>query len=392
LVFFGFLSKARRFFIHDFQAIEANMFMVKPTVLFFFLFLFLSREAWSWGFFAHQRINRLAVFCLPEPMAGFFKRNIVYLTENAVNPDRRRGVVKGEAPKHFIDIDVYGDSALWKMPRRWQDAVAKYTEDTLLEYGIVPWEVNKMKYQLQQAFEKKDARAILRIASDLGHYIADSNVPLHTTQNYNGQMTNQKGIHGFWEGRLPELFSDKYDYFVGQAAYERQILTRSWSGVIAAHSALDSVLVFERDLNQRWPADKKYSFELRGNVTTQVYSREYSKAYHQMLGQQVERRMRASIRQIADFWYTAWVDAGQPNLEDLIDFRFSEEDLRLMEEERKSWQLKTIQVRPEESASITTEELLYGTCCNHDHSDKDAHSTQGKIPDPFFGSPLQHGH
>jgi len=345
--------------------------MNKRFAIFILIVLFMmpNSKTLAWGFYAHQRINRLAVFCLPEPMAAFFKRNIVYLTENAVNPDKRRNAVKGEAPKHFIDIDVYGDSALWKMPRRWTDAVAKYTEDTLQEYGIVPWEVNRMKYSLQKAFEKKDAKGILRVASDLGHYIADSNVPLHTTQNYNGQMTGQKGIHGFWESRLPELFSEKYDFFVGQAEYEKNVLNRSWSAIINAHSALDSVLKFEKELDARWPEDKKYGFEQRGAVTTQVYSREYSKAYSKMLGNQVERRMRASIKQVADFWYTAWVDAGQPNLEALLDFKLSVEELKEMEEEQKLWQKKTIQTRTEESASISVEELLFGSCCNHkDHS------------------------
>ena len=371
MVFFRFLSKTLFFnFIPVFRSLFFRGNMKRHLVLpFAFLLTLISVcDTFAWGFFAHQRINRLAVFCLPEPMSAFFKRNIVYLTENAVNPDRRRNAVKGEAPKHFIDIDVYGDSALWKMPRRWQDAVAKYTEDTLQEYGIVPWEVNRMKYSLQKAFERKDAKGILRIASDLGHYIADSNVPLHTTENYNGQMTGQKGIHGFWESRLPELFSDKYDYFVGQADYEKHVQQRAWNSIIAAHSALDSVLGFEKKLNAEWPEDKKYSFEQRGNVTTQVYSREYSKAYDKMLGNQVERRMRASIKQVADFWYTAWVDAGQPNLDELLDFKLSEEDLKEQEEERKLWQQKTINVRTEESAMITIDEILFGSCCNHkDH-------------------------
>ena len=325
-----------------------------------------GNEAMGWGFFAHQRINRLAVFCLPKSMQGFFKYHIVYLTENAVNPDRRRGSVKDEAPKHFIDIDVYGDSALWKMPRRWPDAVAKYTEDTLQAYGIVPWHVNKMKYDLQRAFESKNPRKILAIASDLGHYIADSNVPLHTTQNYNGQMTGQKGIHGFWESRLPELFSAEYDFFVGKAEYEGHVLNRSWNGVIQAHLALDSVLGFEKQLTLRFPDDKKYGFEQRGNVTTQVYSREFSKAYSDMLAGQVERRMRASVKEVADLWYTAWVDAGQPDLDALMDFKFSEEDLKEMEEERKQWQKKAIEVRTEETSMVPLEELLYGSCCSHD--------------------------
>lgn len=351
--------------------------MKKNCLLFLFLFFFQAFEnhVFAWGFFAHQRINRLAVFCLPEQMQAFFKRNIVYLTENAVNPDRRRGSVKDEAPKHYIDIDVYGDSALWKMPRRWKDAVAKYTEDTLQEYGIVPWQVNNMKYNLQKAFESKNPRKILATAADFGHYIADSNVPLHTTQNYNGQMTNQKGIHGFWESRIPELYSDKYDFFVGQAEYEDNVLNRSWRGVIEAHSALDSVLRFEKELNDRWPEDKKYGFEARNNVTTQVYSREYTKAYTTMLGDQVERRMRASIKEVADMWYTAWVDAGQPDLSALLDYKPTEAELKEMEEERKEWQKKAVNVRTEgETTMISLEEQLYGSCCNHGEGKSECHS------------------
>ena len=66
----------------------------------------------SWGFFAHQKINRLAVFILPSQMIGFYKKNIQYLTEASVNPDRRRYAVADEAAKHYIDLDDYGDSAV----------------------------------------------------------------------------------------------------------------------------------------------------------------------------------------------------------------------------------------------------------------------------------------
>ena len=160
----------------------------------------------TWGFFAHQKINRLAVFTLPPELIGFYKQNIQYLTRKSVSPDMRRYVNKAEAPRHYIDIDVYGDSAIYKMPRRWRDAVEKYTEDTLKRYGIVPYHIHRVSRGLINAFKNKDADRILRLSADIGHYIADANVPLHTTQNYNGQLTGQYGIHGFWESRLPELF------------------------------------------------------------------------------------------------------------------------------------------------------------------------------------------
>ncbi|WP_299826250.1 zinc dependent phospholipase C family protein [uncultured Pontibacter sp.] len=301
------------------------------------LLLLVPLQGSSWGFYAHQRINRLAVFALPPEMVGFYKKHIRYITENAVNPDKRRYAVANEAPRHYIDLDVYGDSALYKMPRYWQQAVERYTEDTLQAYGIVPWHINFMKYQLTQAFKERNVDKILRLSTELGHYIADACVPLHTTQNYNGQFTGQRGIHGFWESRLPELFSDNYDFFVGQAQYLEQPQLKAWDIVASAHLALDSVLYFERQLTQEFDEEKKYSFELRNNLTTRVYSRAFSQAYSKRLNGQVERQMRLAIKMTASFWYTAWVDAGQPSLGTLTT-ALSLDELHRLEMEKKAYE------------------------------------------------------
>lgn len=306
-------------------------------VILFLLVLLLPLHGYSWGFYAHQRINRLAVFALPPEMVGFYKKHIRYITENAVNPDKRRYAVEGEAPRHYIDLDEYGDSALYKLPRYWQPAVAQFSEDTLMAYGIVPWHINFMKYQLTQAFKERNLDKILRVSADLGHYIADACVPLHTTSNYNGQLTGQRGIHAFWESRLPELFSDNYDFFVGPALYIEQPQLRAWDLVASANTALDSVLHFERQLTIDFDEEKKYGFELRNNLTTRVYSREFSEAYSKKLNGQVERQMRLAIQAVASYWYTAWVDAGQPNLGTLAT-SLTPDELHRLEMEKKEYE------------------------------------------------------
>ncbi|MEQ9423037.1 MAG: zinc dependent phospholipase C family protein [Cyclobacteriaceae bacterium] len=323
--------------------------MRKVCLLLTVFLLLQSFESVSWGFFAHKLINRHAVFSLPPEMIGFFKKHIDYVTENAVNPDRRRYAVEGEAPRHYIDIDHYGDSAIYKMPRYWFDAVEKYTEDSLQAYGIVPWHVNFMKFQLTEAFKEKDVPRILRLAADMGHYIADSNVPLHTTENYNGQLTGQHGIHGFWESRLPELFANQYDFFIGQAEYIEKPQLMAWQSVTKAHLALDTVLTFEKRLTSKFPKDKKYSFEERGASFVQVYSTDFSRQYHNKLDGMVERRMKASIKMVADFWFTCWVDAGQPDLSE-IGVLTAEEEQNL-EQEQKSWINRIFQGRDHESGN-----------------------------------------
>lgn len=289
----------------------------------------------AWGFFGHKRINRIAVFTLPREMFGFYKEHIEYITEHAVDPDKRRYAMEGEAPRHYIDIDHFvpeGEDPFKAMPRDWDEAVEKYTEDTLQAYGIVPWYIPIMKQKLTWAFKEKNIDLILKYSADLGHYVGDAHVPLHTTENYNGKMTGQRGIHGFWESRLPEINADNYNFFVGKAEYKSDILDAAWNAVEHSHYALDSVFRFEKELTEEFPEDKKYSFEQRGATTMRVYSYEFSQAYHEKLNGMVERRMRQSIISVGSMWYTAWVDAGQPDLNELSRKKPSEELIEAQKE------------------------------------------------------------
>jgi len=293
---------------------------VKKPVLFLLIclpLLFFCHPGRAWGFFGHRLLNRLAVFTLPPGMIGFYKANIEYLTANATRPDSRRMVVPGEAPKHFLDVDRYGDSAAYKLPRTYADAVARYGEDSLLRHGIVPWNVVRMKNQLTAAFKAKDTDRILSLSADLGHYLADACVPLHTTRNYNGQLTGQRGIHGLWESRLPELLSADYDLFSGKAQYIERPTDAIWAAVIRSHAAVDSVLLFEKQLTAQVSDDQKFGYEQRGSQTVRTYSREFSKAYHARLNGQVERQLRYAAALIGNFWYTCWVDGGSPDLRQL---------------------------------------------------------------------------
>ena len=286
---------------------------------------------YCWGFYGHKSINRLAVFTLPTELMVFYKDHLEFISEHAVDPDMRRYVVKEESPRHYIDIDHYGEDPFKLVPRKWEDAVEKLSEDILQAYGIVPWHVKRMYVRLIYAFKEKDIPYILKTSADIGHYIADAHVPLHTTENYNGQLTNQKGIHGFWESRLPELYAEDYDYFVGKAEIVKDPLVTIWTALENSHNAVDSALEFEAALNQSFPSDRKYAFEERGRSTVKVYSRDYSAEYHIMLDDMVQSRMRASIITIGSFWYSAWVEAGQPDLEGKVD----PEDWEEIEEEKK---------------------------------------------------------
>ncbi|MCF8451626.1 MAG: zinc dependent phospholipase C family protein [Pedobacter sp.] len=298
--------------------------MKKPILILLCLMVWISCT--SWGFFAHQNINRMAVFILPGNMIRFYKNNIIYIKEHAVDADKRRYSDTAEAPRHFIDADRYGKDPFDSIPEKWADAELKFTSERLIENGIVPWQIERTYYSLVKAFRERDSIRILRLSADLGHYVSDAHVPLHTTENYNGQLSGQTGIHGFWESRLPELFSTEYDFITGPAKYLENPLKEAWKIIRNSHSFLDSTLLIEARLNKSTASDLKFSFSERKDKVERQYSKEYARAYHTALKGMVEDQMRASVLMTGSFWFSAWVDAGQPQLKNFQDKKLSEEE------------------------------------------------------------------
>lgn len=372
----------------------------------FFLSAFSSIT--NWGFFAHRRINRLAVFTLPIELIPFYKKHIDYLTENAVGPDKRRYAVATEGIRHYIDLDIWGIPPFKSLPRNMVEASRSYTEilvlneqkdsiklfgqqmelktdgslvlkgdnyqqffgldslfidqedyedffydkiynplyekewsvdcsvlqnyfdrydfvlpcdkaiaiDTFVEHGVLPYNLIRLQNNLTRAMIAMDSDLILRLSADMGHYIGDAHVPLHTTSNYNGYRTNQIGIHAFWETRLPELFADEqFDYFVGQANYIDNPKKYYWDIVLNSHSLVMDVLSIEKELSKSYPKDQQNCFVERGTGDIQnIPCEAYAQKYHLLLEGQVEQQMRAAIKAVGDAWYTAWINAGQPDL------------------------------------------------------------------------------
>ncbi|MBP7184613.1 MAG: hypothetical protein KBA06_03815 [Saprospiraceae bacterium] len=365
----------------------------------------------EWGFFGHRRINRLAVFTLPPEMIGFYKSNIEFITEHAVDPDKRRYASKFEGSRHYLDLDRYGKTPYADLPRKWNEALLKYTDlyiitsasdtllvfnkdnvkenfqsyicqgkgvkklfgqdsifidkkayqtffnenfvkkyydedfeipieafnevlkksnigelvadrvfvhDNLTEHGVLPYNLLEQQRRLTNAFKEKNAYKILRISAEIGHYIGDAHVPLHTSQNYNGQLTKQDGIHGFWESRIPELFADdNYDFFVGKCNYIEDYDNYFWNVVLTSNTYVPEVLRIEKELSMTFPQDQQYCYDERLGQTVRTQCKDYAAAYSERLQGSVEKRMRDAILSVGSVWYSCWVDAGQPDLNDL---------------------------------------------------------------------------
>ena len=297
----------------------------------------------SWGALVHKTVHQLAIYQLPAEMRSFFYTHADYLIKNATRPDVRRNSDSAEASKHFIDFEIYGKNAAYEMPFSWKAAKSKYNEDTLNKYGYVPYVIIDMQQKLTNAFKKGMKDSILFYAADLGHYIGDAHVPLHTTENYDGQLSNQKGIHSLWESMVPEIELEQFNlYTPHKAQYIANKEEAVWSVLRKSHALVKDVFEKEIEVTKAIGQDKKYRTQIRRGKEVKYYTSEFAKAYYQSLKNSINEQLLSSSQMISDFWYTAWVDAGKPNLEKLFNESLSAEQQNKIDAEMHSFKSNSL--------------------------------------------------
>jgi hypothetical protein len=273
-------------------------------ILFVVIMLAVPSGLWGWGFFAHKWIHREAIKLLPPSLRGFYESAADSIIEKSIEPDTRRRRVKNEEFHHYIDIDHYGRYPFVEMPRDYQAAVQKYSADTLLSYGDAPWHIAQVMDSLIVAMRQGRAKAIIQFSADLGHYVADLHMPLHSSENYDGQRSGNNGIH---------------------SRFEWQMIERHQNRIHLASGAVDSIAnptdaAFEIILNSYIWADNLLRADTQARDPQRVYQKreDFDDAYYEKLftltGAMAEQRMSAAAKAVASYWYTAWLRAGRPQL------------------------------------------------------------------------------
>jgi len=310
-----------------------------------FLILLVSGSislAFAWGQWGHKHISRGAVFALPDSMRTFFYNHIDYITEAAVVPDLRRVVIndKNEAPRHFLDVEDF-KIPLNEFPKTTKEAYQKYDSSFLNKTGYLPWYIQNLTEKLTNAFKKKNKSEILFIAADLSHYIGDASQPLHTTSNYDGQLTHQKGVHALFESNLPQAFAGSYDFRTPPAKYIRDIPAETWKLIDESHSLVDIILQKEKEVRSQFTAENMYKKDSNGKTVmfynSPVFSDEYARAFNTALGGIIQKQLQLGIYEVACFWYTAWINAGSPDLNSLDDPHLTKQNKKNYKKELKAW-------------------------------------------------------
>ncbi len=259
--------------------------------------LLLSPErAHPWGGRVHNWVNRQAFRHLPEEMAGF-QRWAGIITAYASEADRRKATDPLEGPRHYIDIDVYPEFHQGRLCRDLDSLKADYG-DQLDVYGngVLPWTVAGVIETLSTAMaDGRWPEAILR-AADLGHYIADGHQPLHVTENYDGQLTGNDGVHLRYEIHMVNRHLDQLPSDSAAVSPVSDPVNYFWETIPGSWIYVDSIMA----------ADHRARKQAAG------FDEQYYRIMWERTGRFTIDRLCQAARVLASLWQTAWVNAGRP--------------------------------------------------------------------------------
>ena len=304
----------------------------------------LAPEARAWGRAGHRVITQVAVYELPAAMQAFYFRHLAALVAQSNAADDRRATDHDEGPRHFIMLDHYAQvNPLLKIPHRYDDAVDKFSADTLARYGTLPWVVLEAKDKLAAAFTARDTAAILQLSADLSHYAADAYAPLHTTVNYDGQLSNQLGIQQLYETQLPERYGETFKYFGPDARQPKDALAFVWQALQVSYGFVNATFDLETKVSQGFKTQPKYAYAHHYGRTQRYYTPAFVAAYEEAAGNQVAYLLQQAAPAVASLWLAAWQQAGHPDLGTLMaPTKLTADEKTTLETQLKSWKANTL--------------------------------------------------
>lgn len=258
----------------------------------------------AWGFNGHRFITERAIDVLPPELRPFFQANRAQVVEHSIDPDtyRTMGFVE-EPPRHFLDMDAYGPFPFSNLPRDMKEAIAVRGQDFVTKNGTVPWRTEELYGLLRNAFKELGTVGYARdnvklFSSVIAHYVGDSHQPLHAAVNYDGQVTNQQGIHSRFETELFDRYRDRLRIAPAPAAQIPNLRDFMFTTLTDSFSQVDAILAADREA-------------IKGRT---LYDDGYFAVMFERTGPIMEKRMSAAATAVASVIMSAWIEAGRPAL------------------------------------------------------------------------------
>ncbi|HAH23313.1 MAG TPA: hypothetical protein DCL77_06080 [Prolixibacteraceae bacterium] len=271
-----------------------NHSFIRYSILIVFLF-----TLGSWGEKAHQKINSSCVEYFPKELNGL-KSWSAFLGDHGSDADDRKKTDKNEFVRHFIDIDIYEDFIKsHKIAEDFNAACTQYGKAKVIKNGTLPWVTDSTYRALVNDFKSRNWQQAELTAADLGHYVGDGFMPLHITTNYNGQLSNQKGIHSRYEITMIDKYIDNIHFKTSRVRKVKAIQSTIFEYLYTNYNYVSFLL----------QADSK-AFKESG--------KQYNDTYYASLWKETSvfttHLLQESSKTLASLIYTAWLEAGRPEI------------------------------------------------------------------------------
>ena len=261
----------------------------------------------AWGFEAHKFIVDRMIELLPAQLRPLFEKRRAFIVERSIDPDLWRNVGwDQEPPNHFLDLDheAFGPFPFEALPRDYSLAVQKFGKEFIHEQGTLPWRTAEFYGRLQREFESLKRQPPPGYAFDnialysavLAHYVSDGHVPLHAVVNYDGQLTQQQGLHSRWESEL----------------FERNRATLKIAPPSIASVSNPSDFMFVTLLASNRDAANVLNSDKAAAEGREFYDDAYFEKFASGTLPTLERRLNTAIAAVAASITGAWEQAGKP--------------------------------------------------------------------------------
>jgi len=254
--------------------------------------------ALAWGPIAHDIVNTWAILTLPPEIRSFFENNRQFLVEHANDPDEWIKKDRYERMRSYIYLDKYGVFPYPTLPHGYAHAKEKFGSWRINRDGMLPWQIGEFSLRLTKAMKAGNWEEVKLDAAALAHYVADAHDPLHTTQNFDGQLTLQNGLSARFDIHLLDRYSKFFVMHPESAEKIDDPTEYAFQTCLASNIWVDLII---------WS-------DLRARESLTDYNDEYYDRFYNQVGPTVVHEINAAAHDAGSYWYTAWLNAGRPQL------------------------------------------------------------------------------
>ena len=184
--------------------------------------------------------------------------------------------------------------------------MAKYGLDRANRAGRLPWRAEEIYNRLVSTFQDMGRPTGAPYVGDnarylsavLSHYIEDAYVPFHAAANYDGQLTNQRGVHARFETDL----------------VVRNLPTLKLAPVMIRPVGSARDVVFEALVESQSLVETVLQADRKAAGGREYYDEGYFSAFLLGVRPIMEKRMSDASSAVASVIASAWAQAGRPTM------------------------------------------------------------------------------